>query len=479
MKKTRLILVLLAFALILSNLTIPAVAQSPVNCNQNSDVQTMLDQIKEASVARWICDLSGENPVLIGNKEYLIKTRYTSELFNPNNNNAKVYPYLVQELIKYGYVYGTTLQNHSYAFNTYAPINLDRTIPNPPPMEIEMVSASNLVLTIPGHGPNANQQVLMTAHLDSTSNKPTTEAPGAEDNASGVSALMEAARLFRNYKFDRTIKIIFFTGEEQGLFGSKAYVKDFRSDVTQNVLGVVNLDMFGYDNDHDKCIELHVGTLPASNTIGTCFTSVINNYNLEVSVDYLLSEAIRASDHSPFWDAGVGAVEVLENFDYHSSSYGCNGVRDRNPNYHKTTDKISNMYLPATHRIVQAGVGTVASMAGPMGTCFATDPVLTVTPQVDSILLTWSEIEGAEVYRIHRGTNTCDGEMPLLAEVTTNSYIDSDIVYDQDYFYTILAAEAEGVCLSQMSNCVNENVPKPEEPPDVYYQYLPLAISSE
>jgi len=51
MKKTRLILVLLAFALILSNLTIPAVAQSPVNCNQNSDVQTMLDQIKEASVA--------------------------------------------------------------------------------------------------------------------------------------------------------------------------------------------------------------------------------------------------------------------------------------------------------------------------------------------------------------------------------------------------------------------------------------------
>ena len=481
MKKTRLVLVLFLLVLILSNLSAPVAAQSPVNCNPNGDVQSILNQITESGVAKWIRDLSGENPVIIGTQEYRIKTRFTSELFNPLNNGAKAYPYIVQELESFGYAYGSTLQGHNYAFKTYAPVNLVRTIPNPAPIEIEMVGAKNLVLTIPGHGPNANQQVLMTAHLDSTTNydgDPRQSAPGAEDNASGISALMEAARLFRYYKFDRTIKIIFFTGEEQGLHGSSAYVNDFRSEMS-TVLGVVNLDMFGYDSDRDKCMELHVGTMAASNTVGTCFTSTINNYNLGVSVDYLTSEAIRASDHAPFWDAGVGAVEVLENYDTHSSSYGCNGVRDRNPNYHKTTDKISNMYLPATHRIVQAGVGTVASLAGPMGTCFANDPVLTATPQQDSILLSWPVIEGAGVYRIYRGTKTCGGDMPLLAEVTTNSYVDSDIVFDQPYFYTVLAAEAEGVCLSKMSNCAITKVPKPEEPPVVYYQYLPLVIATE
>jgi len=88
----------------------------------------------------------------------------------------------------------------------------------------------NKVVTIPGHGPNANELVLITAHMDSISPQHSTNAPGAEDNASGVAALMEAARWFRLYKFDRTIKIIFFTGEEQGLYGSKAYVASHPSD---------------------------------------------------------------------------------------------------------------------------------------------------------------------------------------------------------------------------------------------------------
>lgn len=377
---------------------------------------------------------------------------------------------------------GVTLQHHDYSFKSYAPKNLDRTIPDPTPIEIEAVGASNLVLTIPGHGPNANQQVLMTAHLDSTTNydgNPREVAPGAEDNASGVAALMEAARLFRYYKFDRTIKIIFFTGEEQGLYGSEAYARDFH-DESENMLGVVNLDMFGYDSDQDYCMELHVGTMPESNVVGSCFTSVNSNYNLGVKVEYLTDLAIRASDHASFWDIGVGAVEILENYDTHAASYGCNGVRDRNPHYHKTTDLIQNMFMPATHRIAQAGVGTVASMAGMMGKCFDTDPRLNATPQADSIKLSWNAMPGAEVYQIYRGTKTCGGEMTLIAEATTNSYIDSDIVYGQPYYYMIRAAETESICFSQMSNCAIASVPKPEEPPVYdYYIYLPLTVKAE
>ncbi|NLZ26619.1 MAG: hypothetical protein GX884_03460, partial [Chloroflexi bacterium] len=106
----------------------------------------------ETSVAKWIRDLSGEDPVIIDGEQYTIKTRYTSELFNPANQNAKAYSYITQELIKLGFVPGVTLHDHDYSFKSYAPKNLDRTIPDPEPIEIEAVGAKNLVLTIPGHG---------------------------------------------------------------------------------------------------------------------------------------------------------------------------------------------------------------------------------------------------------------------------------------------------------------------------------------
>ncbi len=48
-----------------------------------------------------------------------------------------------------------------------------------------------------------------------------------------------------------------------------AYVADHPAEMA-NIVGVINLDMFGYDNDNDRCFELHVGTLADSNMVGTC-----------------------------------------------------------------------------------------------------------------------------------------------------------------------------------------------------------------
>jgi acetylornithine deacetylase/succinyl-diaminopimelate desuccinylase-like protein len=217
MKKFKLVLALLSLVMVLSILPLPATAQSAVNCGHNRDIETLLNQVTENGIAKWIRDLSGENPVIIDGQQHHIRTRLTSELFNPANQNAKAYPYLTQELIKLGYIPGVTMEDHAFSYSKIAPKNLDHTIPDPEPIEIDAAGAMNLVLTIPGHGPNANQQVLMTAHLDSVTysdGNPRESAPGAEDNASGIAALMEAARLFRYYKFDRTIKIIFFTAEE-------------------------------------------------------------------------------------------------------------------------------------------------------------------------------------------------------------------------------------------------------------------------
>jgi len=487
MAKTKLALTIITLVLLFSLPTSSAVSQTPPTCGPSATVQEILDQVTNASVTKWIRDFSGENDVQIGGSQTKILTRFSTQMFNLDTN-ARAYPYLGEQLLNFGYLAGTYLTDHAYTPYYYptgdeAAVDLLQVSAdyisstriskvNEYPEQANMWK--NKVVTIPGHGPNADEIVLITAHMDSTSNQHTTLAPGAEDNASGISALMEAARLFRFYKFDRTIKIIFFTGEEQGLWGSAKYVSDHYAEM-DDIVGVVNLDMFGYDNDHDMCIELHVGEMTSSNQIGNCFTNVNTNYTLGLTYDYLTDRAIEASDHASFWDAGVGAIEVLENYQYDPVSYGCGGRTDRNPHYHRTTDTIDKMYLPVTLATVKAGIGTTASLAGPIGKCFASDPELAAIPQADSIRLTWPEIVDADVYDIYRSTTSCDGTFTKIAQATTNSFEDTDIEFGQEYSYKVQAAESGAVCFSQMSNCAVAVV---EEP--VFYQiYIPLIIAGE
>ena len=481
------------FVLVFSLVPQEAKAQIGVPvCPLNSSVNTILNEINQDSISKWIRNFSGADSVLISGTPRIIKTRYSSKLFS-SDVNALAYEYLHQELLQLGYEQGSTLTDHVYTtpylqtqsedsvdiiknsyLETFTRLDsgLNAHLPFNEPKQV--TTWKNKVVTIPGHGSNSDEIILITAHMDSTSSQPRTLAPGAEDNASGISALMEAARLLRLYKFDRTIKIIFFTGEEQGLWGSEAYVADHPSEM-EHIVGVVNLDMFGYDNDQDLCIELHVGTMAASNQVGTCFTEVNNNYNLGLTYDYLTTGAIRASDHASFWDADVGAIEVLENYEEHDESYGCNGTEDRNPHYHTITDTIDKMYMPATLATVQAGVGTTASLAKPLGKCFASDPQITASALSDSILLNWEDIEDADVYNVFRSKTTCSGSFTRLGQVSSTSFEDTNIEFGQDYFYKVEAAETGAVCFSQLSNCAQARL---EE--SVFYDiYIPLLITGE
>ena len=241
-----------------------------------------------------------------------------------------------------------------------------------------------------------------------------------------------------------------------------------------HIVGVVNLDMFGYDSDNDHCFELHVGTRSASNQVGTCFTNVIGNYSLNLTYDYITNGAIPYSDHASFWDAGVGAIEVLEN-SYTHPGLGCGGVLDDNPYYHTTNDRIAFMNLPVTHAIAQAGIGTAASLALPIGRCFAKDPIVTAAPQTNSILLTWPEVVDADVYNVYRSTTTCGGTFAQVAQVTTNSYEDTDIQFEKYYFYKVQAAGTDAVCFSQLSTCAVAEVVEP-----IFFDlFMPMIIAGE
>ena len=175
------------------------------DCTYNQTIADLLNETTIEQYTDWIEKLSGEEPVLVRNGFAQILTRHTFAMFKGQPFPAG-YEYVLETSQKY---IPLVSQIEEDPFQIYSSI-------------YGWYTAKNLVITYPGFGPNANEVVVFSAHLDSTSTQSQTLAPGAEDNASGSASLLEAVRLLRYYKFDRTIKVIWFTGEEQGLVGSEA-----------------------------------------------------------------------------------------------------------------------------------------------------------------------------------------------------------------------------------------------------------------
>jgi len=411
-----------------------AAPQAPTaDCGYNASTAELLASTSAHDWLSWVEKLSGAEPVILAGETYTITTRYTPKLFD-GSAHARAYDYVLQQVQGWGYP-ADNIEQDSWTSGAF--------------------SGMNLVLTIPGQI-TPTQVVALTAHLDSLSPLATREtlAPGAEDNASGSAALLEAARLFRHYQFDRTVKIIWFTGEEQGMLGSGAYVNDHSLSGYQ---GVVNLDMFGYDGDNDRCMELHVGALAASDVVGQCFAASVAAYGLNLSYDYLTSDFTRASDHARFWDNGVGAVLLHQNGNL-TATGGCNGVRDRNPYYHQVTDTVANSFPPYTNGqpntvgadIARAGLAAVLGMAGNRGACFSTQPVVILQDYGRDMQLAWDALPGASSYHVYRRVHT--SPEALVYSGPENSWMDTSVVYGWDHHYRVEAVAADGVCLSEATD---------------------------
>lgn len=347
MKKQKILLVGLIVSLLLVQLAcnLPVRPDFALALDSRSVIPDMLASTSAGQWQSWIEQLSGAAPVMIDGQPAIITTRYNYAMFT-GQENARAFEFLQEQVRRWvnqdqieidPYTY--TDAEHSYTWK-------------------------NLIVTLPGRV-RPDEVVVLSAHFDSTvvrAGNPLLAAPGANDNAVGVATLLEAVRLLSRYRFERTIRMIFFSGEEHGLAGSRAYVEDHPTD---NIVALLNLDMFGYDSTGDRCIELHVGPLPASDHVGKAFVESIHQYQLNLTYDYLIDQATDRSDHAPFWEKGVGAVAVIENFFDNNLPDGCQGV-DANPNYHKPGDTLENVNVPFAFDVAQAALATTAKLAGPL-----------------------------------------------------------------------------------------------------------------
>lgn len=208
----------------------------------------------------------------------------------------------------------------------------------------------NVVATIPGKV-MPGHEFLITAHYDNTSRSPQTYAPGADDNASGTAAVLEAASIMKDYGFMYDVKFICVTAEEQGLIGSYVYAGKARAR-GEDILGVLNFDMISYDGNHDRKIEIHTD----SNSLGfyNVLNNVISDYGLGLTTTkVIINNGVDYSDHASFWEYGYRAILGIED-DY-----------DFNPYYHTTGDRITAFDTTYFRKFCQLGLASLATVAVP------------------------------------------------------------------------------------------------------------------
>jgi aminopeptidase YwaD len=197
---------------------------------------------------------------------------------------------------------------------------------------------------LPGRSSN---QVIASAHYDSTSTDPY-NAPGADDDATGCAALLEIARLMADTETDNTLKLVFFSGEEQGLLGSAAYVA--QAVVSGDLIKAdYQSDMIGYSVAANNQIAAwdHVTDGPGNNLYASG-----SLYASQLYWQLVIDPSMVYSDHASFWNNGISATMESEPH-----------VQD-NPYYH-TLDDLPSSLDPAYLRNATAGfLAAVVTEAG-------------------------------------------------------------------------------------------------------------------
>lgn len=171
---------------------------------------------------------------------------------------------------------------------------------------------------------------------------------GADDNASGTATVLEVAQAFAELKTKpkRSLLVGFWSAEEKGLLGSRHYVKSPTVDLRM-IVAYLNLDMVGRNDTATMAIE---GT-GCSPDLRKVFDRV-NEGGLFKTLDYGITGVKSDTDHFPFYEAKVPAVEFFS--DYHAD-------------YHKASDsaeKISKEKLERTGRFVALAAWDLANSAG-------------------------------------------------------------------------------------------------------------------
>ena len=232
----------------------------------------------------------------------------------------------------------------------------------------------NVVATLKGTDPSDNRIFIISGHLDNMRSSPTDsigDAPGANDDGSGTSAVIECARIMSMHAFPATIIFVAVSGEEQGLLGSN-YMSEKAKKENWNITAVLNNDIMGSNNSNETGIidntkvRVFSEGLPAYETeknavnirnlglendgrarqLARYVKETGERYvdNLQVVLVYRNDRFLRGGDHTPYVQRGFAAVRITEMNENYTRQH--QDVRtEKNINYGDLAEHIDFEYL--------------------------------------------------------------------------------------------------------------------------------------
>jgi hypothetical protein len=282
---------------------------------QNPTIQTIINETNIDSLTYFVRELSGDVQTIINGSPYTIVSRKYN---HTGNDMAAIY--IKQKLMSYGLPTYDQYFGSGGGRNIYA-IQVGTQYPN--------------------------KKYIICAHYDDFTYSGTV-VPGADDNASGTAAVIEAARIFKNYDSKYTIIYALWDEEERGLYGSEYYAHQAYL-ASDSIMGVINLDMIAYDGNSDGNADIHNSSIGSTSFIKDKMLEVNLLYGINLDLDVVPAQPY--SDHQSFLDYGYGAILLIEDdYDFH-------------PYYHTANDLIQYFNVPYFLKMTKVSLGSLATLA--------------------------------------------------------------------------------------------------------------------
>ncbi|PQV46533.1 peptidase M28-like protein [Jejuia pallidilutea] len=310
-----------------------------------------------------------------------------------------------------------------------------------------------------------NRYIIMSGDIDSRASDTmdfTTDAPGANDNASGMAGTLEAARVLSKYKFESSIVYVGLSGEEQGLFGGAGLAK-YAKDNNWDIIGVLNNDMIGNIKGVDGVIDnrtfrIFSEPVPANETerqrtLRRFYGGEVDGISRQLAryvykntktympemnpmMVYRLDRFGRGGHHRPFNDLGFAGIRIMEAHENYTQQH--QDIREENGI--KYGDVIEHVNFAYAKKLTAVNAINLASLAWAPPTPKEVAIGGVVEP---SAKFKWDKVEGAKGYKIYwRDTTSPTWDYSRyvgdVSEFTLNG-----IVID-NYFFGIAAVGENG-----------------------------------
>lgn len=319
--------------------------------------------------------LAGDTTVTVGGEVITIQSRHYQ-----NPSNAKAADFIFEKFTELGYT--------------------------PEIQTFNGVRGENVIATKIGTK-YPDKEFIICGHYDNMPSGST--APGADDNASGTVAVLEAARILSPFDFDYTLRFAAWDEEEIGLEGSYVYAGSAYYQ-GHEILGVLNLDMIAWDSDNDYTYTIATNDLSQAFTNDYIATTALYQPQFEHNYYYT-----TASDHASFWDYGYPAMLAIEDW------------YDFNDYYHTTGDDIDILNMDYYVAFVRAAIANLAAQAWDQRVTMQHDPVISgnSTDAREAVLVVSSSSPvdtGNYAPRLYYKTNSLDFDFVIPYEAAGDTF---------------------------------------------------------